>query len=93
MDKRFYGAGTASGKSILLCWFHIIEAFKKTHTPLPVNIKFVIESMNNQKSMGLQEFLQTRKLDFFSNVNCIISCDGEWIGEKYPCIIYGAVGQ
>ncbi|XP_044754032.1 beta-Ala-His dipeptidase-like isoform X2 [Coccinella septempunctata] len=93
VDKRFYGAGTSSGKGILLCWFHIIEAFKKTHTPLPVNIKFVIESMNNQNSMGLQEFLQTKKLDFFSNINCIVSCDGEWIGEKYPCIIYGTVGH
>ncbi|XP_045474295.1 cytosolic non-specific dipeptidase-like [Harmonia axyridis] len=93
VDKRFYGAGTSSGKGILLCWFHIIEAFKKKNIPLPVNIKFVIESMNHQNSMGLQEFLQTKKLDFFSNVNCMVSCDGEWIGEKYPCIIYGTVGH
>ncbi|KAL3269953.1 hypothetical protein HHI36_009009 [Cryptolaemus montrouzieri] len=93
VDKRFHGAGTASGKGILLCWFHIIEAFKRTNTPLPVNIKFVIESMNHRSSQGLAEFLQTKKLDFFSNVNCIVSCEGEWIGEKYPCIIYGTVGH
>ncbi|KAK9876881.1 hypothetical protein WA026_015917 [Henosepilachna vigintioctopunctata] len=93
VDKRFYGAGTASGKGSLLCWFHVIEAFKRTNTPLPVNIKFLIESMNHQGSEGLAEFLQTRKLDFFSNVDCIVSCQGEWIGEKFPCIIYGTVGH
>ncbi|XP_022900913.1 cytosolic non-specific dipeptidase-like isoform X2 [Onthophagus taurus] len=91
IDKFLYGNGVASGKSALMCWFHAIEGILTT-SKLPINIKFIIESMHHCRSEGLDEFLMTKKLDFLCNIDYVVMCDSQWIGEKYPCITYGAVG-
>lgn len=75
-----------------MCWFQLVLAFKKANVEVPVNIKFVIESMHETGSQGLEPFLVVRKHDFFNNVNTIVVCESEWIGEKHPCLIYGSVG-
>ncbi|RZC33444.1 PHF5 and/or Peptidase M20 domain containing protein [Asbolus verrucosus] len=91
-DHNMYGCGVAQGKATLIQWFHVIEAFQETKIPFPVNVKFIIESMYHHNSVGLAEFLPLRKADFFEDVDNILVCDSEWIGEKHPCIIYGTVG-
>lgn len=76
-----------------MVWFHAIQAFKKSKTPLPVNVKFIIEAMNHMNSEGLADFVATRSQDFFAPVNLVVECDSEWLGTKFPCIIYGTVGK
>lgn len=93
IDKILYGSGTAAGKCSLISWFHVIQAFQTKGLDIPVNLKFCIESMYHRHSEGLEEFLATRKQDFFFNVDFVVVCDSEWIGEKYPCICYGCVGK
>lgn len=91
-DKIIYGRGVRAGKGPLLCWFHIVLAFQERDVEFPVNLKFCIESMRHQECKGLEEFLATRKQDFFYNVDYLVVCESEWLGEKYPCIVYGTVG-
>ncbi|XP_060528292.1 cytosolic non-specific dipeptidase-like [Cylas formicarius] len=91
-NNTFYGCGTCCGKGPLLMWFHVVEAFQNSGIQLPVNIKFVIESMHHQKSRGLAAFLATKTQIFFYDVYNVVICESEWIGEKYPCLIYGCVG-
>lgn len=93
VDKRIYGNGVASGKGVLIMWFHVLAAFQCAHVPLPLNIKFIIESMHTHRSEGLDEFLLTKKLDYLFDVDYVVSCESEWIGEKYPCVVYGGVGN
>lgn len=93
INNRFYGNGAACGKGPLMAWLHAIQAFKLSKTPLPVNLKFIIESMNHQNSEGLADFVATRSQDFFAGVSLVVECDSEWLGSKIPCIIYGTVGM
>lgn len=76
-----------------MMWFHVIQAFQGSNMPLPVNIKFIIEFMNHENSLGLSGFLQTRLQDFFAGVYNVVVCASQWIGPKHPCLIYGCVGQ
>lgn len=76
-----------------MMWFHVVQAFKESNKPLPVNLKFIIESMHHQNSLGFADFVATRSQDFFANVELVIENDSEWLGEKYPCLVYGTVGK
>lgn len=49
--------------------------------------------MYHHRSKGLADFLPLRKHDFFFDIDNVIVCDSEWIGEKHPCLIYGTVGM
>ncbi|KAG5883556.1 hypothetical protein JTB14_008523 [Gonioctena quinquepunctata] len=91
-DNVYYGSGAACGKGPLMAWFHVVQAFKSSNLSLPVNLRFAIESMNHQNSLGFADFVATRNQDFFSMVDYVIECDSEWLGAKNPCIIYGTVG-
>ncbi|XP_057651819.1 cytosolic non-specific dipeptidase-like [Diorhabda carinulata] len=91
-NHYFYGNGVGCGKGPLMCWLHVIQAFKFHKMPLPVNLRLIIEMMHHQNNLGLKGFLSTKKQDFFNTVDYVIECNGEWLGEKCPCIIYGTVG-
>lgn len=49
--------------------------------------------MNECNSKGLEEFLKQQKPTFLANINEIVVGDSEWLGEKYPCLIYGFTGN
>lgn len=92
-DKIIYGNGVSWGKGDLMCWFHVIEAFRKSNIELPVNLHFIIECLNRQGSMGLADFLMTRKQDFLSNIDYVVVTESEWLGDKHPCISFGCPGM
>ncbi|XP_017781520.1 PREDICTED: cytosolic non-specific dipeptidase-like [Nicrophorus vespilloides] len=91
-NKTIYGCGVAQGKGPLISWFHTIMAIKHQELQLPVNIKFIIESMYHQNSEGMKDFLMTQKQEFLSDIDYVVVCDSEWLGDKYPCVSYGCVG-
>lgn len=41
----------------VLGWLHVIEAYQKTGTELPLNLKFCFEGMEESGSIGLDDFL------------------------------------
>ncbi|KAJ8961057.1 hypothetical protein NQ314_005987 [Rhamnusium bicolor] len=92
-EANFYGCGVACGKGPLMSWFHVIEAFRKCQLELPVNLRFIIESMHHGHSLGLEDFIISKTQDFFGAVDYVVMCDSEWLGEKYPCVIYGTVDE
>lgn len=93
INKYLFGNGIACGKGPLMCWFHIILAFRKSKVEVPVNIKFLIESMRESDSQGLEPLVVVRRQDFFGSVDTVVVCESEWIGEKHPCLVYGSVGK
>lgn len=92
IDRVLFGKGVAFGKGPLICWFHAIEAYQKHNLELPVNIKFIIESMREHNSDGLDELLHSQKQTFLTNIDLVVLCDTEWLGPKYPCLSYGCRG-
>lgn len=92
-ESDLFGSGVASGKCALMSWFHVLHGFQEKNIDLPVNLKFCFESMYHQSSAGFEPFITKKKCDFFGDVDCVVLCDSEWIGEKHPCLCYGGVGM
>lgn len=59
---------------------------------LPVNVKFVIEGMEEVGSQGLEKLVEDKKNTFFSDVDYIVVTDTPWLSKK-PGITYGARGN
>lgn len=60
---------------------------------LPVNIKFLIEGMEESGSLALEELVRKEKSGFFSSVDCIVISDNLWISRRKPALIYGTRGN
>ncbi|KAF7257335.1 hypothetical protein EG68_04813 [Paragonimus skrjabini miyazakii] len=91
-DGYLWGRGVTDDKGPLLGWLNVIEAFQKTNIFLPVNIKFVIEGMEEVGSEGLHELLNELSLGFFKNVDYVAISDNYWLGQNTPCLTYGLRG-
>ncbi|KAK4875841.1 hypothetical protein RN001_012263 [Aquatica leii] len=92
LDQRLYGCGVASGKGTLMSWFNLIIAFQNIKMSLPVNLKFIIQSLHYYNSEGFEDFIARKRQGFLSDITYIVICDSEWLGDKHPCLVYGSVG-
>jgi len=92
-DGNLYGRGSSDDKGPVLGWLHAIQSFQATKTPLPVNVKFVFEGMEESGSEGLDELLLSMKGgEFLSKVDFVCISDNYWLGTTKPCITYGLRG-
>lgn len=91
-DGKLYGRGASDDKGPVICWLHAIEGFQTLGIPIPVNIKFVFEGMEESGSEGLDELLMKRKDDFLKDVDYVCISDNYWLGKDKPCITYGLRG-
>ncbi|KAK4877594.1 hypothetical protein RN001_010100 [Aquatica leii] len=89
-DGKLYGRGATDDKGPVLCWFHALEAFQATGK-IPVNVKFVLESMEECGSKGLEELLIAEK-QFFDNVDYVCISDNYWLGTERPTLTYALRG-
>ncbi|CAG0913409.1 unnamed protein product [Notodromas monacha] len=90
-NGKLYGRGSTDDKGPVLGWFHAIEAFRETGQELPLNLRFVLEGMEESGSVGLDELLLKRK-EFFGPVDFVCISDSYWLGTKKPCLTYGLRG-
>jgi len=91
---RLYGRGSSDDKGPVLAWLHAIEAFQRCGKPLPVNLKFCFEGMEESGSNGLDPLLRKRQnTDFLKNVDFVCISDSYWLGKSKPCITYGLRGN
>lgn len=58
-----------------------------------MNIKFVIEGMEEAGSLALEELVKKEKAGFFSNVDYIVISDNLWISQSKPALTYGTRGN
>uniref|UniRef100_A0A8D0DHT2 Carnosine dipeptidase 1 n=1 Tax=Salvator merianae TaxID=96440 RepID=A0A8D0DHT2_SALMN len=89
IDGNLYGRGTTDNKGPILAWIHAVTAFKD----LPVNIKFIIEGMEEAGSIGLEEIIERENERFFSDVDYIVISDNLWLTTKKPALTYGTRGN
>ncbi|XP_073925736.1 beta-Ala-His dipeptidase isoform X5 [Castor canadensis] len=60
---------------------------------LPVNIKFILEGMEEAGSVALEELVTKEKHRFFSSVDYIVISDNLWISRTKPALTYGTRGN
>lgn len=90
--KALYGRGSTDDKGPLLAWLNVIEAHRETKTELPVNLKFLFESMEESGSEGLEELVIKEANGFLSDIDAVCISDNYWLGTKTPCLTYGLRG-
>ncbi|XP_037365564.1 beta-Ala-His dipeptidase [Talpa occidentalis] len=91
-DGKLYGRGTTDNKGPVLAWLNAVSAFRALEQDLPVNIKLVIEGMEEAGSVGLEELVKREKDRFFSGVDYVVISDNLWLSEK-PALTYGTRGN
>jgi len=89
---RLYGRGASDDKGPLLGWINVVEAHVKTNTPLPVNLRFCFEGMEETGSEGLDELIHKEAKNFFKDVDCVCISDNYWLNDRTPCLTYGLRG-
>lgn len=58
-----------------------------------MNIKFIVEGMEEAGSPALEELVRREKDRFFSGVDYIVISDNLWISQRKPALIYGTRGN
>ncbi|XP_021163949.2 cytosolic non-specific dipeptidase [Fundulus heteroclitus] len=89
---NLYGRGASDNKAPVLAWIHAVKAYQDLSMDLPVNVKFLIEGMEETGSNGLDAFILAQNDTFFSYVDYIIISDCGWLSRR-PALTYGTRGN
>uniref|UniRef100_A0A3B3STZ6 Carnosine dipeptidase 1 n=1 Tax=Paramormyrops kingsleyae TaxID=1676925 RepID=A0A3B3STZ6_9TELE len=89
---NLYGRGASDNKAPVLAWLHTVEAYQSLSIDLPVNVKFIIEGMEETGSNGLDAMVEAHNETFFSDVDYIIISDCGWLSRR-PALTYGTRGN
>ncbi|KAG7469951.1 hypothetical protein MATL_G00134310 [Megalops atlanticus] len=92
INGNLYGRGASDNKAPVLAWIHTVEAYQALDIDLPVNVKFIIEGMEETGSNGLDAMIVSRNDTFFSDVDYIIISDCGWLSRR-PALTYGTRGN
>uniref|UniRef100_A0A665WQ26 Cytosolic non-specific dipeptidase-like n=1 Tax=Echeneis naucrates TaxID=173247 RepID=A0A665WQ26_ECHNA len=92
INGKLYGRGASDNKAPVLAWIHAVEAYQALSLELPVNVKFVIEGMEETGSNGLDAMILAQRDTFFSDVDYIIISDCGWLSIR-PALTYGTRGN
>ncbi|XP_032278463.1 beta-Ala-His dipeptidase isoform X2 [Phoca vitulina] len=93
VDGKLYGRGATDNKGPVLAWINAVSTFRSLEEDLPVNIKFVIEGMEEAGSVGLEELVRKEKDRFFSSVDYVVISDNLWLSQRKPALTYGTRGN
>ncbi|XP_060068837.1 cytosolic non-specific dipeptidase-like [Ylistrum balloti] len=91
-DGKIYGRGSTDDKGPVLAWINCLEAMKINKMPVPVNLKFMFEGMEECGSDGLDDLVNNSKEGFLKDVDFVCISDNYWLGKKKPCVTYGLRG-
>jgi len=90
IDGRVYARGASDDKGQSFTHIKSVQSYLKTGTPLPVNVKFILEGEEEIGSPNLIPFIKENK-DLLSCDMVLIS-DTAMFGENQPSITYGLRG-
>uniref|UniRef100_A0A8C5Y2J1 Carnosine dipeptidase 1 n=1 Tax=Microcebus murinus TaxID=30608 RepID=A0A8C5Y2J1_MICMU len=93
VDGKLYGRGATDNKGPVLAWINAVSAFQALEQDLPVNIKFILEGMEEAGSVALEELVQKEKDRFFAGVDYILISDNLWVSWRKPAVTYGTRGN
>ncbi|KAJ7834379.1 hypothetical protein B0H14DRAFT_2798608 [Mycena olivaceomarginata] len=91
-DGRLVGRGSSDDKGPVLGWIGVLQWHHETQTPLPVNLVFCFEGMEENGSEGLDELVEREKDGWFKGVDCMCISDNYWLNTRTPVLTYGLRG-
>lgn len=96
-DGALWGRGASDDKGPVLAWVAVLEAFKALGREVPVNLRFVLEGMEESGSVGLPDLVQKLGspggyLDP-ATVDYVCISDNYYTGKTKPCITHGLRGN
>jgi len=93
---RLYGRGSSDDKGPILGWVNVVDAHHALNKPLPVNLRFCFEGMEESGSDGLDEFILAEvkkgKDSWFDGVDAVCISDNYWLNTRTPALTYGLRG-
>ncbi|KII91485.1 hypothetical protein PLICRDRAFT_38246 [Plicaturopsis crispa FD-325 SS-3] len=93
---QLIGRGSSDDKGPILGWLNVLEAHHTSQRPLPVNLVFCFEGMEESGSEGLDELIESEakkgKDGWFGHVDCVCISDNYWLNTRTPAITYGLRG-
>jgi len=92
VDGKLFGRGATDDKGPVISWLWVVEAYQAMKKPLPVNLKFCFEGMEESGSEGLEELVNAEAKKFFGDVDFFCISDNYWLGTTKPCLTYGLRG-
>ena len=90
IDGRVYARGASDDKGQSFTHVKAIEAYMKTGTDLPVNVKFILEGEEEIGSPNLIPFINANKE--LLECDMVLISDTAMFGEDQPSITYGLRG-
>jgi len=91
-NGKLFGRGSSDDKGPVIGWINAIEAYQQNNIPIPVNIKFCFEGMEESGSEGLDDLIFAQKDKFLKDVDFVCISDNYWLGKNKPCVTYGLRG-
>ncbi|KHN84732.1 Cytosolic non-specific dipeptidase [Toxocara canis] len=91
-EGQLYGRGVADNKAAVISWINAVEMLQRQNVDIPVNIKFCIEGMAHCGSLGIEWLLRKRSEMWLQDVDFVCITDGQWLGNRKPCLAYGSRG-
>ncbi|KAJ7035849.1 hypothetical protein C8F04DRAFT_1096925 [Mycena alexandri] len=91
-DGRLVGRGSSDDKGPVLGWLAVLQWHHETQTPLPVNLRFCFEGMEENGSEGLDELVERERDGWFKGVDCMCISDNYWLNTRTPALTYGLRG-
>ena len=70
-DVLLIGRGATDDKGPVLGWVNVLQAHKDLGLPLPVNLRFCFEGMEESGSEGLDDLIKQEKDKFFKGVDAV----------------------
>ncbi|KAJ8290925.1 hypothetical protein GJAV_G00019250 [Gymnothorax javanicus] len=92
INGNLYGRGASDNKAPVLAWIYTVQAYQALNIELPVNVKFIIEGMEETGSNGLDAMIVSHNDTFFADVDYIIISDCGWLSRR-PALTYGTRGN
>ena len=89
-DNRVYARGSSDDKGQSFTHVKAIEAYMKTDTELPVNVKFILEGEEEIGSPNLIPFINENKE--LLSCDMVLISDTAMFGKNQPSITYGLRG-
>ncbi|KAJ3502728.1 hypothetical protein NLJ89_g8755 [Agrocybe chaxingu] len=91
---RLIGRGSSDDKGPILGWLNVLQYHHENKLPLPVNLVFCFEGMEESGSEGLDDLVrrESKKGGYFDGVDCVCISDNYWLNTRTPALTYGLRG-
>jgi len=89
-NGALFGRGASDNKGQYFAHVKAVEAFLKTHTPLPANVTFLIEGEEETGSQSLIPFVRQHAREL--RADYIVISDSGMYSKRHPAITYATRG-